>query len=259
MRAEPLNASFLEQLVGGLRSALGHDLVAVYLYGSAVSGEFDAGVSDVDLLAVIEHDLEQGAIERLERFHAITVDRQPEWTDRLEIVYVGRDTLAEFRAGGPLGVISPGEPFHVRDGIELWLQNLYLVRETGLTLVGAAPTATIPPISLAEFMAATGRYADEVQGRNLRHATPGARAYAVLTMCRALCTVRLNRPCSKREGAAWVRAQLPEWAWLIDAAEARRLSRGRTGLFDEHSAQAAQELISLLATAVLGARADLAE
>jgi predicted nucleotidyltransferase len=39
-----LSTSFVEELKTGLRSALGPELVAVYLYGSAVSGGFDERV-----------------------------------------------------------------------------------------------------------------------------------------------------------------------------------------------------------------------
>jgi len=247
---DQLPAAFVEELTTRLRSALGPDLVALYLYGSAVSGGFDVGVSDIDLVVVIEHDLVADTVARIESFHADTVHRHPEWHDRLELVYVKRDTLARFRGGGPIGVISPGEPFHVRDGIELWLQNFYLVREFGVTLAGPGPAAAIPEISWPEFLAATTSYADEVRGRSLHDATPGSRAYNVLTMCRALCTVRMNRPCSKQEGAAWVRAQMPEWACLIDAAERCRLSRGQTGFADLEIVQAAERLMALLGVAI---------
>lgn len=251
MITDQLPAAFVEELTTGLRAALGPDLVAVYLYGSAVSGGFDAGVSDIDLLVVTGRDLDADAIARIESLHTRTVERHPEWDDRLEVVYVKRGTLARFRDGGAIGVISPGEPFHVRDGIELWLQNFYLVQETGVTLAGPDPTSTIPEISWPEFLAATTRYADEVCGRNIRDATPGSRAYSVLTMCRALCTVRSNRPCSKQEGAAWVRTHLPEWAHLVDAAECCRLSRGRTGFDDLETRQAAETLIALLGAAIM--------
>lgn len=238
--------AFVEELKSGLRSALGSDLVAVYLYGSAVSGGFDEGVSDIDLLVVTAADLDARDTSRIEALHEQVVERHPEWDDRLELVYVGRGTLTHFRDGGPLGVISPGEPFHIRDGIELWLANLYLVRETAVTLVGPEPVATIPEISQPEFLDAIASYAAEVQARSLGDATPGARAYSVLTMCRALCSVRSGRLCSKQEGAAWVRARMPEWAWLIEAAEQCRLSRGRTGFADVATIGAAETLIARL-------------
>ena len=250
MRAEELPATFAEELATGLRSALGPDLLAVYLYGSAISGGFDADVSDIDLLVVTERDLDDHAFARIEAFHERTIARHPVWYDRLELVYVGRGTLARFREGGSLGVISPGEPFHIREGVELWLQNFYLVREAGVTLSGPDPTTTIPPIPWSEFIAATMRYADEVCDRSLFDATPGARAYAVLTICRTLATIRLNRPCSKQQGATWVRTRMPEWAWLIDAAERCRLSRGRTGFADEETVRAVETLIGILGAAI---------
>ena len=250
MITDQLPSVFVEELTTSLLSALGPDLVALYLYGSAVSGGFDPGVSDIDLIVVTAHDLGADTIARVESFHANTVERHPEWFDRLELVYVKRETLARFRDGGAIGVISPGEPFHVRDGIELWLQNFYLAREFGVTLAGPIPTATIPEISWPEFLAATRMYADEVRARDLRDATPGSRAYNLLTMCRALCTVRSNHPCSKQEGASWVRDHMPEWAYLVDAAERCRLSRGRTGFVDFETTRSAETLISLLGTAL---------
>ncbi|MGC8633372.1 MAG: aminoglycoside adenylyltransferase domain-containing protein [Candidatus Limnocylindrales bacterium] len=249
MSDEPAT-TFARHLMAELGSALKRDLLAVYLYGSVVVGGFDEGVSDIDRLVVTRHDLDAPAIARIERFHGQTIEQFPEWNDRLELVYVARPTLAHFRDGGGLGVISPGEPFHIRDGIELWLQNLYLVRETGTALAGPDVRSAIPAISWPEFLGATRRYAEEVRTRNLRDAAPGARAYAVLTMCRALCTVRSSRPCSKRESATWVRDRMPGWAPLIDAAVRCRLSRGRVGFADDESRQAAETLVRALAAAV---------
>ncbi|MGD0247593.1 MAG: aminoglycoside adenylyltransferase domain-containing protein [Candidatus Limnocylindrales bacterium] len=252
MTSNGLSEAFVQELTEGLRSALGADLVALYLYGSAVSGGFDVGASDVDLLAVTSRDASENDLARVSAFHRLIVDRHPEWDDRLEVVYVGRETLTSFRAGGFLAVISPGEPPHVRDGVELWLQNFYIVRETGVTLFGPDATTMIPAISRPEFMAAITRYAREVRGRSLRDATPGARAYGVLTMCRALCEIRTERPCSKQEGAAWVRSRMPEWARLIDAAERCRLSRGRVGFADDETLVAAEDFIRLLDDEIAG-------
>jgi Domain of unknown function (DUF4111) len=248
--SDRLPAAFKQELANGLQSALGSDLVAVYLYGSAVVGGFVADVSDVDLLVVTQLDLDAAVAERLEAFHSEFVKRHPGWDDRLELVYVGLDTLARFRAGGALGVISPGEPFHLRDGVELWVSNFYLVRETGVTLFGPPPADTIPPVTWAEFLTEIRRYADEVRSRNLRSSTPGNRAYCVLTMCRALATIRTDRPCSKQEGAALVRSWMPEWARLIDESERCRLSRGRSGLADDRVTDAAMSFVALVGDAI---------
>jgi predicted nucleotidyltransferase len=245
-----LPAELVQELTSGLRAALGDDLVGLYLYGSSVSGGFDPNASDIDLLSVTSRDVSEIDFTNLEAVHRDFAERHSEWDDRLEVEYIGRETLRSFRVGGCLAVISPGEPFHIRDDAELYLQNWFLVRETGVTLYGAAPANVIPPIAWSEFIEAIARYAAEVRGRSLAEASPGARAYAVLTMCRALCTIGMQRPCSKQEGADWVRERMPEWARLIDAAEHCRLSRGMIGFADDRTRAAAESLIRLLAAEI---------
>ena len=147
MTCDRPSEAFVRELTEGIQSALGTDLAALYLYGSSISGGFDAGVSDIDLLAVTSRGISEVDRASVEAFHRLVVERNTEWVDRLEIVYVSRATLAGFRAGGSLGVISPGEPFHVRDGVELWLQNFYLVREAGVALRGPDPATVIPAIA----------------------------------------------------------------------------------------------------------------
>jgi hypothetical protein len=247
-------ADFAAVLASEIQAVLGNDLVGLYLYGSAVSGGFDPGVSDIDLVAVTSPEVDALDLAGLARMHYRFVSQYPGWSDRLEIVYIGRATLQSFRTSpGSLAVISPGEPFHVRDDrVAEWLQNWYLVRETGVCLYGADAAAIVPPISWIEFVAATVRYADEVRNGSRLGAGGGVIAYTILTMCRALRTVRTQTYGSKQEAAAWTRERMPEWAPLIDAALKCRLSRGTIGFKDERSRTAAETLIALLADEILG-------
>ena len=246
---EPL----LEALVSDIRAVLGGDLLGIYLYGSSVSGGFDPGVSDLDLVAVTSAEVEEMNLADLEQMQLDIVRRNPEWTDRLEITYIGWTTLQSFRtSAGLLAVISPGEPFHVVGDVDEWLQNWYLVRETGVTLYGVAAADVIPPIARVEFVAAVVRYADWLRKRNHNDLGPGSLAYAVLSLCRALQTVRTGMHCSKQEAAAWARERMPKWAWLIDAALRCRMSRGATGFDDELTRAAAETFIGLLADEITG-------
>jgi predicted nucleotidyltransferase len=237
-----------------IRGVLGDDLVGLYVYGSSVSGGFDAGVSDIDLVAVTSREVEELDLAGLDQTHNAFLGRYPEWSDRLEIVYIGRATLESFRTSpGRLAVISPGEPFHVRDERPAeWLQNWYLVRETGICLYGADAAAIVPPIAWAEFVAATVRYAEELRNRSRLGASDGVIAYTILTMCRALRTVRTQTHGSKQEAAAWTRERMPDWACLIDAALTCRLSRGAIGFDDERSRAASETFIALVADEILG-------
>jgi predicted nucleotidyltransferase len=247
-------ADFVAALASEIGGVLGDDLAGLYLYGSSVSGGFDPGVSDIDLVAVTSPEIEALDLDGLEQMHHAFVGRYPEWSDHLEIVYVGRATLGSFRTSpGRLAVISPGEPFHVRnERVAEWLQNWYLLRETGICLFGADIAAIVPPITWSEFLAATVRYADEVRNRSRLRAGGGDLAYTILTMCRALHTVRTQTHGSKQEAAAWTRERMPEWAWLIDAALKCRLSRGTVGFEDERSRAATETFIALLDDEILG-------
>ena len=245
---------FVAALTAEIRFVLGESLVGLYAYGSWVTGGFDAGVSDVDLVAVTSPEVEALDLAALDRMHRRVTGRYPEWTDRLEIVYVGRDTLASFRTSlGSLAVISPGESFHVRDErVADWLQNWYLVRDTSARLFGADVREVVPAITWAEFVAATVRYADEVRNRSRLGAGGSVLAYTVLTMCRTLRIVRTQLLGSKQDGAAWTRERMPEWAWLIDMALACRLARGEVGFEDERSRSEAETFVALLAAEIHG-------
>jgi predicted nucleotidyltransferase len=219
-------------LVNALTDALGDELVGLYTYGSVVSGGFDHGVSDVDLVAVTERDAADLDLDALDRVHRAFVADHPDWDDRLEVIYLGADTLRDFRtSGADLAVISPGEPFHLSGPVRDWFQNWYLVRETGVTLVGRPAIEVVPEIRREEFLSAVATYARWLAAQDLEALSPGALAYAVLSECRALRTVRTGLHCSKQEGAAWVATGEPRWAPIIETALACRLSRGATGCF----------------------------
>jgi len=225
----PTWPAIVDEIVASLRRALADPLAGIYLYGSAVVGGFDEGVSDVDLIAVTRDDASRLDLASLGRMHDELAGRHPDWKDRIEIVYVGEPTLRTFRGGGPVAVISPGEPLHLVDGANLWLQNWYLARLTSTALIGPARETMFPKVSVDEFVAAVARYAAEVKDRSLDSMGPGSRAYTVLTMCRALRTVSTRSPCSKQEGAAWTVRRHPQWNALIEEALACRESGGRRG------------------------------
>jgi hypothetical protein len=251
-RSQPTVDALLQELTSGIHAVLGDALVGAYIYGSYVSGGFVTGVSDVDVVVVTSVEADALDLVGLASVHDGLVGRRPEWSDRVEVVYIGQATLRSYRSSlGRLAVISPGEPFHVRDDrVAEWVQNWFLVRETGRALHGPPPAAVVPVVHWAEFVAASARYAMETSRRSLADASPGALAYAVLTMCRAHMTVQTQAHNSKQEAAAWTSQRLPEWAWLIDAALRCRLSLGSAGFDDEITRVAAQKLIALLAAEI---------
>ena len=236
---EPSVAPIVTTLTEGIRQVLGPQLIGVYLIGSAVSGGFDPGVSDVDLIAVTEPEADGLDLAALESVTSGFVRDRPEWTERVEVVYVGRATLRSFRTGGSLAVVSPGEPFHVRDDAIDWTQTWYQLRETGVAVTGPPAATLVPAIDWPEFTQALVNTARAIRARDRGDSTPGGRAYGVLTLCRTLTTVRTGEPPTKQHAAAWVRVRMPEWAWLIDAALRCRASGGRVGFDDPATIEAA--------------------
>lgn len=218
--------ALLADLPEQMRAVLGHKLVGLYLYGSVVTGDFDLGVSDVDLLAVIASPLDAGEFDALDVMHQGLVRRHPQWDDRIEILYYTAEGLQTFRrARSPIAVISPGEPFNVKDAGMDWLMNWYLTREMGWTLYGPPPASLIEPISTAEFVAAVRDHA--LSWRTWIESTRDDckyQSYATLTLCRTLYTVTHGAHVSKVQAARWVAGQWPQWETLIRRAVAWRVA-----------------------------------
>jgi hypothetical protein len=234
-----------------IQGALGEDLAGLYVYGSYISGDFDSDGSDLDLVAVLDREVGAGDVPSLGPLHHDLVRRYPAWSNRLDIVYVGRRSLEAFRSGlGSFAVISPGESFHLRTDVADWLQTWYLLREMSQPLVGVPAAELVPPISRAEFLTALGASLQELRGRARGDLAPGFLAYIVLSHCRALATVRTGADPSKAAGAAWTRDRMPGWAWLIDAALACRHAAGRKGFDDAETREAARRFLDVAAAAI---------
>ncbi len=230
---DPTNYSavnaMLATLVADMRVSLGSRLVGLYLIGSALTEDFDPGISDVDLVAVLSADPRPADLAGLDAIHRRFVERHTDWAGLLELVYISSETLRTFRTKvGQLAVISPGEPLNLQEADLHWLMRWYFVRETGRALYGPSPDAFIPPISRTEFVDNVKRHAQNFPawiqpgspGSMVREGTLGRRgqAYAILTMCRALFACRTGLPATKRHAAIWAQEQLPEWSDLIGDA-----------------------------------------
>jgi hypothetical protein len=147
----------------------------------------------------------------------VSIHRQ--WEGRLEIAYLSLHALKTFKThASPIGIISPGEPFHIKEAGKDWLVNWYIVREKGVTLAGPPPTAIIEPISREEYIQSVKEYAEGWRERIHDVRNRGSQAYAILTMCRALYTCRNGEPVSKIQAASWAEKELPEWSALIKNA-----------------------------------------
>ena len=215
--------AILAQLIAGLRPILSDRLVGIYLYGSLATGDFDPYISDIDLAVVLKETLDSARFEQLHQLQQSVIKRQPQWHDRLELAYISRSGLQTFRQQtSAIGIISPGEPFHMLEAGADWLISWYPLRHNGIALVGPPIKSLIADIPTPEFLQAVGehicRYRDSVKKPQTK---PGL-AYIVLTVARGLCTLEQGKPRSKVKSAAWAMKQYPQWAALIKSALAWR-------------------------------------
>lgn len=240
----------LPAFVDDLDSTLGQDLVGAYLYGSAVSGGFDPALSDLDVVVVTERsvdatvfDVFSGIIDRLGA-------REPDWADRLDIVFVDRHTLAGPRTGGPFLEISHELPLRLLRRADEWLETWFLARDADRAIVGPAPASLFPAIDIDEFLRVlvddVERYAAAIEDDWGDQKV----AYRVLTLCRLLRSLESRSVCSKLEGAEWAAARYPEWAPLVRAAWDVRATRGRRSFTPAERAAMPRLLASLAGEAV---------
>ena len=215
----------------------GDGLLGLYLFGSLAAGGFVEGRSDIDLLAVLERDVDEERLERLERLHAAFVAEHPDWIERVEVGYVSRDvlrTLAD-EPSRTIAVISPGEPLNIKEFDWGWALNWHGACSQVEVVRGPQPLELGPAISPDSFRRAV---AEELRGwpEGVRRPSvaylPAHQGYIVVTVCRALYTLETGQQTTKEAAAAWAAARYPEWAAFITDA----LAAYRADLAERHAA-----------------------
>jgi hypothetical protein len=207
----------LDNLLTRMQTILGTKLVSLYLYGSLVAGDYDETVSDVDLLAALASDLNEAEFDGLKRMHAAIVAQDNRWDNHVEVAYLSLEGLKTFRTKtSKLGIISPGEPFHIVDAGKDWLINWYVVQQIGVTLYGRLPQETIDSIAKDEFIQIVKEHvARWREWLKISVDTRGSQAYVILTLCRALYTLTHGEQVSKLKAASWAETELPAYAATI--------------------------------------------
>jgi predicted nucleotidyltransferase len=230
-----------------IRQILGEKLVGLYLYGSLVTGDFDPGVSDFDLLAVTADEIDDEAFDRLRKMHLDLVTEHPAWENRVEIVYLPAEGLRTFRTQESVMVaISPGEPFHRKAAGKEWTINWWLVRERGRTLYGPDPKTVIDPISRQEFLDTVRAHAQRWRDWVTESRSRKAQSYARLTLCRALYAAVHGEQPSKRQAARWAQDRFPERVRLIEEALEWRIAEDDSEVDHEATFSETERFVRLM-------------
>jgi len=218
--------AFLALAVASWRSALGRNLAGVYLHGSLSTGAFNPRTSDIDVLVTTRTLTDGPANERIQEVHRAMLGWSDDrWADRLEAIFVPVKALAT--PGVPrMAVLElhPDDGFTVQPlGPDLVIQKRIL-REHGITLFGSRVAKVVAPVTSGELREAViGDLREawlpqlEFPGQFLKRVY---QAYAVVTMCRALCLLATGELVSKPEAASWAMRgpYLEAWQPLIDSA-----------------------------------------
>jgi hypothetical protein len=206
----------VETLLAGVHGVLKEKLVALYLRGSLVTGDFEPEASDVDFWAVTDRPVSEQEFAALSQLH-IQLGRLPNrYGDQLEGPYIDRAATRRYQPGQRHPTIGRGEELKWTKHGYNWLLERWMLREAGLTLFGPEPQALIdpvPPEALRQAILlrlpdwdAWARQPDDPDWQLHR----GHKAYVVETMCRVLYTLATGKLASKPQAVAWAITELPE-------------------------------------------------
>lgn len=200
--------------------------MGLYLYGSLASGDFDPHTSDIDFLVVTDGMLSEDRIAGLKTMHAHLATRGPKLAAKLEGAYLPLAELPRYDpAAGPFPTLNEGQFYLARSESD-WIIQRWVLREQGVVVAGPPIAPLIEPVSVQDLRQAVLGYLREwwhpllesPAGR-LRLERSDYQAYAVLSMCRALYTLRYGQIVSKPVCARWAQAEFgAPWQGLIETA-----------------------------------------
>jgi len=204
----------LDDLRDGWVAALGDGLLGLYVHGSLVAGDFAPARSDLDVLAVLAADPGEHLLAVLAGLHEGLDRRHPEWAGRVEVEYAGTGALHD-PTGHLIARISPGEPLHLLPATTHRLVTWGSVHDSGRRLFGPPAAELLPAVDPAVTRAALLDHVRDWPAWVETMTAPGAQAYSVLTMCRAIQRLRHGRQLSKRRAADRTISTDPQWAGLV--------------------------------------------
>ena len=183
---------------------LGPNLLGVYLYGSVAGGRSNGKTSDVDVVVVLRHRIIQKTKERLLAIHQAT-------PIPVDATFITQKEIARDVYPTPLQcVIRPVKLFRVPNGLvdfPLVRNDLYT---NGRRIVGPELRSAVPPVPWS-LLSACLREMFPVLLERFKN--------PVLMLCRAVCSLRTRRACSKAQAGQWALGSFEaRWHLLIRQA-----------------------------------------
>lgn len=199
--------------------SLGAALSGIYLHGSLVMGDFAPDRSDVDLYLVMSREPVPADVALVADALKAVTRSSPAYEDRIEVEAFTAATLgAADPTGLPLLRVSPGEPCHLFAATRHRVLGWDGARTQAESLLGPEPGVVFPQRDEAELDEVVREIVREWPRWVTEDDRVGFNAYAVLTLCRCWCHLRLGERLSKlRAGLAYGGvspddAELTRWA-----------------------------------------------
>lgn len=200
-----------------VRDALGDDLIAIWLIGSAAQGVYEHGISDVDVIAVSLSGYDVDT--RTSLGNALVHPALPCPTAGLEFVWYALPDLVDladpvvFQVNVNGGLARESVVQLEPQGANYWsILDLAAARQVGVPLDGKAPPDVLPQVS-------ANRLAQAIRGSLEWHDGPDAGSpNRVLNLARLLVLVEEGRWVSKAAGAVELRRTHPELTGAVDEA-----------------------------------------
>jgi predicted nucleotidyltransferase len=216
----------LNQLLSNVKEILKDQFVGMYLYGSLASGDFNPETSDIDFLFVTANALSKQTIAKLEAMHKQTWATSLKRAGKLEGAYVPKELIRRHDPNGvPCPAVNEGR-FYVAGLGSDWIIQRHIVRDYGVVLEGPDPKTLIDFVSPEDIRGAVMGILHEWwfpmldDPSWLRDHEREYRAFAVITMCRALHSLEHGSVVSKPKAIQWAQMTIDNrWKPLIDKSE----------------------------------------
>lgn len=208
----------LTSLAKIIQQHLKQDLVAVYTYGSVLDSDFDARLSDLDILVVTKQEISEALLPQLEAIHVDFSAKNHEWSNRLDIAYISKMSLQNIKNSYDAAIKWYESPFVITKSQDHWIIDWYKVRNQSVTLYGESPKSVLQVITKEEFQEAVKKYILGWTANMPAKTEQTDLAYVVLTMCRSLYAFQNGQNISKPKGAEWMIQKYPQFEELINKA-----------------------------------------
>jgi hypothetical protein len=210
-------------LLDNVRAILGDYFIGMYLYGSLAGGDFDSGRSDIDPLVVTSKELPGDIVAELKSMHTRLYKSGPEWATKMTGAYIPEDALRKYN---PIDAACPlfnRDEFLVARPDPDWVIHRHILYTCGVVITGPPLQNMIDLVCPEELKDAVLTLLRNNWASLLRNTDifigAGHQPFIVLTMCRALYTLKHGTVVSKRRSAEWVIANLDKkWTELIKQA-----------------------------------------